>query len=1148
MGREKEMRMSGIFLLLLLITLSQVYGQHNLLPNGDVENVFVNQIIQGKDRRSHIDAAGTGVPTYWELTEGAKLSKKEKHSGVNSIQLTGGAKEVKATVCSNFWRVIDGSMPFGLPLVAGKEIKVSFYYKTKNITDSKTLNAIIKLGIIKGLPSKEDTIRLSGSNEWKLVEKKLTLDQLVWGGKIIFTISAGSKGKAWIDDAYLSQELEGINLVKNHSFEDASLEEESFPESWQLPLEDQWVSWVGAKYRKPVIDQNESITGRKSLRASVTYLDGSGVSQLIPLHQKKVRPVAIEIWSKLDNSVGNIPPGYWGPDNYANVTIYIYHYDGTMQEVNPTFCLGESDHDWDFRRFGFQATKPIKEILLQITVLGTEPTTSLFVDDVRLYEIGTTAKELENRGIDYPRLSVSSVWGKPTKEKVSALRVNNDEDNLYIKVPKKCDNEEISLYLNARTESKFVNHYRYLFDVVKIGKEGEVSKGITVEKQGYTADGEFKDGKVEGINKREIEGGYCISIPLSSLQQNPLKTDEPFGFNIKWTDKGTNIYWNGNAANNKNMGRIILAKKPGIRIKHIEFGKRYYYEPDQSQDFVSQPQLYAGANESIIDLENNGKNAKVEIAGWIKGEPVSKKILDMKKGETKRIILPYQAGVDKLTEFYIVASVDGEKKIVESYPIVVPPAIEIVPDQEYYFPEEKVAKVEIHNRYRPIQKRGKVKVEVTDLKEGKVVNTFTEKLSKSVDTVSIDISKYRVNPLPIQDYMVKITYYNNRGEEIGKAEKKFGKINHTTKRELPPIKKVSVDDKGRIIINDNFRFFPIIPSLQIGKWDDVIKMGANTYRGWYSPDFPNDNPFKFRDLAWSENAYFFPVGPYKPEFLDKFQSEAESLLVHPGALGVYAKQWYYWGTSKEPKWVNYRKRVEKIVGGISSPRLVVWGHHDSSFLYDFDMPEWKIFNPLVGYCYVKIMGRPGPVWRNSPFLTKTEMVLNPHRFKLAEVNYYVSWHADEPVPLNFRYFNSLRGDDWHGVRNETYQAVIDGAHGVYNWLCMQEKDLQRLRGYYQELNYMWPIFVADDAENKLEIMPSQSAIDVRLKKWEGNYYLLAANRDETTKTVSIRIDGFNGMKVKKLFELKNDLRVQGNIIRDKWNKYDVHVYKIEIKK
>ncbi len=1142
------MRSLVVYLITVFITLSQIYGQHNLFPNGGAENTFVNQTVMEGSRipeeryRSHIEANREDALTYWKLSEGATISVKEKHIGKRSVQLTSGKKEVKATVQSDFWKVKDGSMPFGLPLVAGKVITVSFYYKTKGITEENALKAKIKLGVIKDLPSREIEITLSPSSEWKLVERKITLDEIKWGGKIIFTlIDSTEEGYAWIDDAYLGQDIgNGINLVKNHSFEKGG--EEGLPKGWRIPLEDQWVSWVGAKYRQPVVEENESISGGKALRATVTYTEGSGVSQLIPLHQKKIKPIAIDIWSKLDNSTGKKPySGYYGPGNYSNMTIYVYHTDGTMQEVNPTFCLGESDHDWDYRRFGFQPTKPIKEILLQITLLGSEPTTSLFVDDVRAYEIGTTPKELEERGIDYPRYCISSVWGKPV-EAGNGLQVNNDEENLYINIPKKGDREEIYVYLNTQTESKFVNHYRYLFDVVKIDKNGKVSKGITVEKQGFTADGEFRDGREYAISLDTKDNSYLLTVPYKSLQQKP-EINKPFGFNVLWQKGKEKDYWHGKAANNKEMGRILLSKAPNIRIKSIEFGKRYYYEEDLSQNFISHPQLYAGLNEAVVNLLNEGEGGKVEVKLGIEGEKLSSASIEMKKGEEKEIVIPYEAGVNKLTEFEISVTKNGITEVEESYPIIVPPAIEIIPDQEYYYSEEGKAAVEINNRYRPMQKNGKVKVEVKDLTNNKVVDSFNENINKSVDTLEIDIIGYRVNELPVQDYLVTVTYYDDNGNKLCKAEKKFGKINHTKRRKLPPIKKLTVDEKGRVIINDNFRFFPIVPSVNVMDWDEAINMGANIYR-IYTPSSIDSVAFFERDRAWEKNVYTLTIGPFGEKIIDEFEKKAEDMLVHPGFFSIYSKQFYYWNLP--PEYIQQRKRIEQINSSLSSPRLIIWGHHDSSFLYDIDMPEWQIFNPLVGYCYVKIMGRPGSVWRNSPFLTRTEMVLNPHRFKLAEVNYYVAFHADEIVPEHFKDILSLRGDDWHGVRNETYQAIIDGANGVYHWVCTQKKDLQRLRGWFQELNFMWPIYVADDAGNKVEIIPSQSTIAVQLKKWEGKYYLLAANRDETSKTVSIRIDGFNGMKVKKLFELKNELSVKDNVIRDRWNKYDVHVYEIEI--
>ena len=1130
-----------------LLLLSQSYAsdrEHpNLFPNGDVDNIFLNQIVQEKGYRSHIEASGTGLPTYWRLTEGAMLSRDIKFGGEYATKLSRRKKDVTATVFSDYWKVKDASMPFGLPLVPQKEITVAFRYKTSGLKGAKVMKASIKLGTIKDLPSRKVTLELPASNAWKVVTKKIILDQLKWGAEVVFTLPgvADKTGSVWIDDVFLSQNLDGINLVKNYSFEDETVAG-TLPPDWQIPIEDQWVSWVGARYRKPTLEVGEAVSGNQSLRASVTYADGSGVAQLIPLHQKTVKPVVIDIWSKLDNSIGNRPPGYWGPDNLANVTVFIYHYDGTMQEVNPTFCLGESDHDWNYRRFGFLPQKPIKEFLLQITQLGSEPTTSLWVDKVRAFELGATSKELQSRGVDFPARSISSKWGAPAQLPVTSdVEVFNDAENIYLSLPNKFDDEQVFVYLNPQTKSAFVNHYRYLFDVIKIAPGGKAYKGITVEKQGYTADGLFEPADKYGIAIQKNNDLYLLTIPFRALGMDGV-TFQPFGFNIMWQNGNQKVYWTGNANNNKEMGQIILAKEPGVRIKNIVFGKRYFYEKDQSQDYISHPQLYAGMNEAVITLVNEGSDCQVNIPAGIKGNPLATKKVNLKRGETKSVVLSYQAGLKKLTDFNIAVVVNNQPIIQRSYPIQVPPTIEIVLDQEFYYPEEDSARIEIHNRYRPIPQKGKVQIKVTDLRNNKVVHKFTKNLSDSVTIIPLDIHNFRINPLPVQDYTVAVTYLDGDQNILGEQIKPFGRIHHAQRRKLPPIEKLTVDDKGRIIINDNFRFFPIVPSVNIMDWHEAIDMGANIYR-IYTPTSIDSTAFKERDRAWAKNVYSLTIGPFDSKIMDEFAKKAESFLVHPGFLAVYAKQFYYW--KLPPEYIEMRKRVERIVGNVSSPRLVIWGHHDSSFLYDRSLSPWPDTNdPPVGYCYVKIMGRPGSAWRNSPFLTKTEMVLNPHRFKLAEVNYYVAFHGDEVVPEHFPGNLSLRGDDWRGLRYESYLAIIYGAHGLYHWICTQKKDLQRLRGWFQELNYMWPIYVADDAENKIVVSPANAGIEVRLKKWQGKYYLLAASRFETEQKGTIRIQGFKKMKVRKLFELPGDLVVEGNNLSDVWKKYDAHVYEI----
>jgi hypothetical protein len=119
---------------------------------------------------------------------------------------------------------------------------------------------------------------------------------------------------------YLGQQLKGINLVKNHSFEkwNSSM---AIPPDWQIPIEDQWVSWVGARYREPVSDSGESLSGHRSLRADVVHADGSGVAQTVYLNQRKIKPIVIELWSKLNNEINSKTHYPISQDTYSNLTV-----------------------------------------------------------------------------------------------------------------------------------------------------------------------------------------------------------------------------------------------------------------------------------------------------------------------------------------------------------------------------------------------------------------------------------------------------------------------------------------------------------------------------------------------------------------------------------------------------------------------------------------------------------------------------------------------------------------------------------------------------------------------------------------------------------------------------------------------------------
>ena len=1138
------------FILLFFFSFSLLFSVENeLLKNGDAERVWINEIEQVKDYKTFIHPDGRNIPVYWTLSSGAALTTKDKYSGKFSVMLRENKKkEAKAIVRTHHWTYKDSDYPFGIPIFPNKKIKISFYYKTKGV--KKNFKAVINIGVKLNenvrrnrLSSYKEEIILKPSRKWKKFEKDIVVNKLYWNGAIDFILFPSKrKGVAWVDKVSMVQEEpEGINLLKNGDFERFE-NTKGLPDFWEKPIADQWENWKGIRYVLPKIDKYQSVSGNNSLKMDVTYGDLCGLMQMVRLNQRKVKPIIIDVYSKIVNTIGNIT-GYKGPDNLNNITVYIYYKNGFMQEVSPTFLMGESEHGWYKQVFGFMPKEPIEDIYVQLTVIGSEPTTTLWVDKINLYELGTTEEELYERGVLFPQKSLSSVYNDNFPMNDSLVSAANNEKYLFIKIAKKYS-DNVFLYLNPRIENFIYNDYRYLYWVfdLKNKRVGEV-----VEKQGYTAEGKFKKFSEEGISVNSDENYYFVKIPFVKygIEQDKKKS---IGFNVKWIGKNIKL-WTGKKISNKWMGTLYLKEKQDINIESIRYGKRYYIEKNQSQDFVSYPQINRGDNEASFLIKNNGnEKSSVLIKAGIKGGSVIQKKLSFGKGETKNIKIKYNTGNKDKATFFICMREGNKKLLYEEFPLAIPPTIETVMDQYFYYPEEEKASIEIYNRKYPLAlKNSFYKIEVLDLKEGKGVLSLQSKVKGIKTVVSMDISKLRINKQPIQDYKLKVSYYEKDKKE-GEAFQLFGRLIHPVRPKLPPIKNLKINDKGIAVINENFRFFPIVPShyaLENESWDKAIDMGANIFRAWYNRNYDTFGALK---RAWAKNAYLLTIGPsFDDQVRKRFKKEADSLISHPGFFAAYAKQIYYWKPRKDL--IDYRKEIEREIAKVKIPKLVIWGHHDSSFLYDRTLPEWPITNPYVGYCVVKIMARPGPFWKNSPFLMETEKILNPKRFTLSEVNYYVSFHTDEIVPENFWGSLSIRGDDWRGVRNEFYQALINGAGGVYNWLCIQKRDLGRIRGFYHEVNDMWQIYVEDNIEGVLNILPENSGIKAVLKKHNGKYYLITANSSEKTQnSVKIIIKGMKIKSIKKLFELEGDMSYDGNTITDNWDRYGAHVYEIEIEK
>jgi hypothetical protein len=1124
----------------------------NLLPNGDAETQYVNLITADGDRATSIQADDTRLPTHWVLSSGATQSDAAARSGRFSIRMEAKPQAVTAALRADFWKVKDPDFPFGLPLVPGEPITTRFYYMAENFSEGTRLVATITCGTIDGRPTQSREIPLQESDTWAASESVVTLEELHWGASVAFTLTGGEDSEAvvYIDDVSLTQAGdEGVNLIRNPGFEHR-LEGEAQPPFWQHPREDQWVSWVGDGYRPPVLDDSTTALGRHALRADVTYGEVSGIAQDIVLNQEQPRPVVFGVWSKLNNSVSKAPPGYSGCENIPNLFAYVYHTDGSMQTVTPTFSLGQSDHDWRYLRGGFVPEKPIEKIRLQATLVGSEPTTSLWLDEVTAYELDENGDAYATVGA--PLREISAGWGEAAPNDKGRVRVASNAERLSLFIPKR-EGGSIRVYLNTNSHRPFPRHERYSYHVIRIDQTGACALGTVVEKLGHVAEGQFVDATAHDITLIEHEAGYTLAVPFGVLRlDSPLGLLlPPIGFNVAWGED-TPVHWTGRSSSTEQLGVLHAVPPPQVVLQSIRFGNRFRDEPNQAQDLVSHPAVYAGSNTVELTLTNRGPAQEVSVPRM--GQ-IDSLYVEFAAGETKRVSIPYGTSVQSIGRVVVAANASTSAGWHTEFPVAKPPVVEAVLDQEFYFPEEKMARLEIHNRYRPIPQAGylKLRVWVHDSEEPVYERTITD--LEPVQIVEIPIGELPVHDLPQQDCRVTLRYFDERPLILGEVTVPFGRINRTKRRTLPPIQTLRVETNGRLIINDDFRFFPIVPSVAQEDWFEPVDLGANMRRPYYTKrdeGSTGESMATIADETWAENVYTMILGP-GVGLADQFDAEADALLQHPGILGSYAKQFYYWRLPEE--FIDYRKQVEGILARQPNPRLMIWGHHDASFLYDQSSPPWPDAGGPVGYCYTKIMGRPGSAWRNAPFLTQIEDVLSPDRFKLAEVNFYAAWHDDEIVPEHFMTYYGIRGDDWRAVRNECYQAIIAGANGMYQYLCTQPGGIQRLRGWFQEMNHMWPVYVADDAPNAVTVTPVSSGIVTRLKRWQGHDYLLTANVGGEEVRAHVDIEGYQLVHAERLFEATCiwrpgraappcSFRVGGSGLRDTWGANQAHVYRL----
>jgi len=130
-------------------------------------------------------------------------------------------------------------------------------------------------------------------------------------------------------------------------------------------------------------------------------------------------------------------------------------------------------------------------------------------------------------------------------------------------------------------------------------------------------------------------------------------------------------------------------------------------------------------------------------------------------------------------------------------------------------------------------------------------------------------------------------------------------------------------------------------------------------------------------------------------------------------------------------------------------------------------------------------------------------------------------------------------------RCQAYLAIIYGAKGLMYFssrvLLFPERwdSLKKLVG---ELKDMSPVFLSPTSEVKIK-KTGGDKISTMLKKYNGTYYLIAANRDKANSNVTFHFP-FQPKKIKVRYE-DREISPEKQSFKDHFSSYEVHIYEIK---
>ncbi len=155
------------------------------------------------------------------------------------------------------------------------------------------------------------------------------------------------------------------------------------------------------------------------------------------------------------------------------------------------------------------------------------------------------------------------------------------------------------------------------------------------------------------------------------------------------------------------------------------------------------------------------------------------------------------------------------------------------------------------------------------------------------------------------------------------------------------------------------------------------------------------------------------------------------------------------------------------------------------------------------------------------------------------------WITPQAFASGFRNESTHCEPGFEHLRAMAYMSLVHNCKGVlyYAWCYLAGFPASHhgARHLSREVAAMAPVLLAPDSGLQATVKPPDAEIEVLVKEYEGDIYIIAVNTQFPKVTARFEVPGLNGRQLSAIFEGRK-VKVTENSFGDHFDKYEVHLY------